>query len=299
MGKFVIVSDSCCDLHKELRDKYDIHYVGMLLSYGEKEIVADIDFGELSYDDFYAQMEKDAVVYRTSQVPDQSYIDFFTEWAEKGYDVLSISCSSALSASYSVSVKVAKNLSEKYPDRKFITVDSRNACFGEGLLCIVASELRSEGKTIEETAAYLEEHKQEINQYCVPETLTYFKRTGRVTASSAFFGNIFQVKPVIVSNEKGENFACKKIRGRKQSIKGIVDMFKERYQPNPYGKIIVANAHCEEDAAYLKQLVEEAMPEKDVEIITGHIGPIIGATTGPGAVVIYSFGKSVVGEENF
>ena len=33
MNKFVIVSDSCCDLNEELRKKYDIDYIPMGIAY--------------------------------------------------------------------------------------------------------------------------------------------------------------------------------------------------------------------------------------------------------------------------
>ena len=40
MKDYVIVSDSCCDLEKPLRDKYSIEYIPMSFSIGEKSFPA-------------------------------------------------------------------------------------------------------------------------------------------------------------------------------------------------------------------------------------------------------------------
>jgi len=43
----------------------------------------------------------------------------------------------------------------------------------------------------------------------------------------------------------------------------------------------------------LKQKILDVIPDKDVEITFGYIGPIVGATTGPGTVAVYFYGKQV------
>jgi hypothetical protein len=43
MKKFVILTDSCSDLSKDLRDKYDIDYIQMHINVDENEYMADVD----------------------------------------------------------------------------------------------------------------------------------------------------------------------------------------------------------------------------------------------------------------
>jgi len=292
MKKFVIVTDSCSDLSYELRKQYNIEDLQMHIIYDGKDIPASLDWEHISVKDFYDLMRGGTRV-TTSQVNGEEYIDFFENRVKEGYDILSISCSSALSSSYKGSLVAREEILKKYPDAKIICVDALNACSGLGLIAITAAKLRDEGKTIEEVAEYIEANKLKVHQLCTADDLVYLKRAGRVSATSAFFGGILKIKPIIISDANGQNVAVEKVKGRKPSLKRLIEKFKEEYRENPYQAIIICHADCPEDAEYLKSKVEEAIPNKSVEIITSIIGPTIGATVGPGTVAIYCYGEEV------
>lgn len=290
MKKFVIVTDSCSELGKEFREKYDIEYIPMHLHYNDTEIIACLDWSIISYKDFY-EMLRQKVRIKTAQINAAEYKENFKKYLDAGYDILSISCSSALSASVKASYIARDELLKEYPDSKIICIDSKNACFGLGLLCITASELRAEGKTIDEVATWVEEHKLKMNQECTVESLQYLKQAGRVSAASAFFGGILSVKPIIISDVHGQNTAVEKVKGRANSFNRLIERFKDEYEDLPYQKIYVVHGDCEEDAKKLKGMINEVLPDKEVNIST--IGPIVGSTTGPGTIAIYFYGKEV------
>ena len=184
-------------------------------------------------------------------------------------------------------------LKEKYPDAKIICIDSLIACIGLGMLCIRASELRAAGNSIEETAAWIEEHKMTVHQECTVEKLTYLKQAGRVSAASAFFGGLLNVKPIIISDASGRNAAVEKVKGRGASLARLVERFKEEYLPCEYQRIFIAHADCLEDAEKVREAVREALGDKNAEIPIGYIGPVVGSTVGPGTIGIYFYGKEV------
>ncbi len=292
MRKFIIVTDSCSDLDKDLREKFDIDYIPMHINFEGKEYDADLDYKEISLEEYYNLM-KNGVRIKTAQINANEYYPFFEKYIKDGYDVLSISCSSALSHSVEESVKAKDQLKEKYPEAKIICIDSLTACFALGLLCIRASELRAEGKTIEETAEWIEKYKLTVNQECTVETLKYLKQAGRVSAASAFFGGLLSVKPIIISDVTGINAAVEKVKGRMNSINRLVERFKDEYRSLPYQRVRVVHGDSLEDGKLLLEKVKEAIPDKDVEITFGNIGPIVGATTGPGTLALYFYGKEV------
>jgi DegV family protein with EDD domain len=182
---------------------------------------------------------------------------------------------------------------QKYPDSKVISVDSLTACFSLGMLSIRASELRAEGKSIEETAEWINQNKLTVNQECTVETLKYLKQAGRVSAASAFFGGLLSVKPIIISDASGINAAVEKVKGRMNSINRLVERFKEEYLSVPYQRVRVVHGDSESDGKLLFEKIKEAIPDKDVEVTLGKIGPIVGATTGPGTLAVYFYGKEV------
>lgn len=289
---YVIVTDSCSDLRKELREQYDIDYIPMRTICDGDDTPASLDWEYIPYKTFYDNMRK-GTRYLTSQINEETYTERFTEYIEKGYDILSVSCSSALSASVKGSMRVRDKLLAKYPDAKIYCVDSLNSCFGLGMLCIVASKMRAEGKTIEEVYNWLETNKLKANQVCTVDSLGYLRRAGRVSATSAIFGGLMDIKPIIISDAVGQNNAIEKVRGRRLAIKRVVSMFAEDYESLPYQIVCVAHADCPEEAADLKRRVEEALPDKDIPILLENIGPIVGASAGPGTLAVYFFGKEV------
>lgn len=295
MKKFVIVTDSCSDLDKELRTTYDIDYIPMHFTLDGEDYEASLDWEVFSAPEFYAKM-RGGKRFLTSQVNAAQYLERFKSYLEQGYDILSISCSSALSASVKASRVAREQLLKDFPNAKIYCVDSLNSCFGLGILCITASNMRKEGKTIEETAEWLEANKLTVNQECTPEKLTYLKQAGRVSATSAFFGGLLNIKPIIISDAKGQNLAVEKVKGRKTSIDRLAERFADQVEDVPYQYVCVAHADSLDDALDLKAAVEKKM-KTPLPIRVGYIGPIVGASCGPGTLAVYFFGKKVTVNE--
>ncbi len=286
------MSDSSCDLSNENRTRYDIDYIDMRILYEDKDIPADLDWKTLSIKEFYDLM-RSGVRIRTAQVNTAEFEAKFESYVKEGRDVLYLACSSALSSSYKQSLIARDKLLAKYPEAKIICIDGRRSCHGLGILCLTAAELRSEGKSIEETAEYIEQHKQEVHQFGAVDNLVYLKRAGRVNALSAVFGGLLQVKPIIISDVAGQNLAVEKVKGRKNSIIRVADMIAEAYTEHEHQRIFVVQADCEDEAQWLRDLIRERIPDKQIPIDIEPLGPIIGASTGPGMIAAYCYGKAV------
>jgi fatty acid-binding protein DegV len=125
---------------------------------------------------------------------------------------------------------------------------------GQGLMALDCHEMKKQGKTLEEVAAYLEENKLCYHQIATVETLDYLKKAGRVKAAAAFFGNIFGVKPMIISDAIGQNYAIKKMKGRRNSLVEIVNMAKENLtnleEQTIYVKCDIINVYKENGAIH-------------------------------------------------
>ncbi|MBQ8882851.1 MAG: DegV family protein [Clostridia bacterium] len=293
MKKFVILGDSTCDLNGELRKKYDIDYAPMRFSIDGEDYEADLDYKRLTPHEFYDIMRGGKRII-TAQVPAHTFEEKFTEYAKAGEDILYISCSSGLSASINSAKLVADEVMNAYPDCKIVCVDSLCSSMGQGLLCIIASNLRAEDKTIDEVAKFIEENRLKANQECTADKLSYLRQAGRVSAASAFFGGLLNIKPIIISDVKGRNAAIEKVKGRKNSIDKLVERTVKGYEQNPYfSDVCVVHADCPEDADILCEKLLEALPITRENIHIGFIGPIVGASAGPGTISTYFFGKEV------
>lgn len=291
MRNYVIVTDSCSDLEKFDREQYNIEYIKMHYSIGGEQYEADLDWQNLSFEDFYGVMRKGNRII-TAQINTAEYKMHFENYLANGYDILYIGCSSALSSSVKASCVARDELLQKYPDSKIVCVDSLNASMGLGILCIVAAKLREEGKTIEEVAAWVEDNRRYVHQEATPEKLIWLKQAGRISASKAFIGGLLNVKPIIISDVNGANVSVEKVKGRTASFERIAQRFKERFVNYPYQMLYVVHGDCVDDANALAEEVKKVLPEeaKDIKINITKLGPIIGASCGPGIIGLYFFG---------
>ena len=284
MNKIMILTDSTSDLNADLRKKYNIDYCKMGFSSGDKEFEASLDWEDISAKDFYDSM-RNGTGYLTIQVPVKHFLEKFSEYLKEGYDVLYIGCSSALSGSVASAKLLAKELKRDYKDNKLVCVDSLLSGMGQGMMVIKAAELRDEGKNIDEIAAYIEEMKMSCNQVGTVSTLDYLKKSGRVTASSAFFGNLFAVKPILISDDKGQNLAVKKVKGRKSSLEELAAQVVTYIREPEDQTVYVSHADAEEDADTVIELIKSKIPGIKTE--KAIIGPIVGISVGPGTIITY------------
>ena len=281
MAKFKIYTDSCSDLSTEVRKQYDIEYCHMGIVVDGEEKRADLDWKDYTPEEFYGWLKAGKKV-KTTQVSLEEFLECFRPAMKAGFDVLYIGCSSALSGSV--------NTCEVLPDRKLIVVDSLLASGVEGLITIKAAELRSEGKSLEQVAAWVEENKKYYNQFATVDTLNYLKAAGRIKGAKAFFGNIMGVKPIFISDAHGNNAVIKKAKGTKNSLEELINGVKETIDVKKCNKVVIGQGMAQERAEYIKKRLED---ELNIEATITWIGPIVGTTCGPGVIATFCFGQEV------
>ena len=162
---------------------------------------------------------------------------------------------------------------------------------GEGQVAIKAAKLRNQGLDFDAIVEQTMAVRNNVNQFVTVHNLNALKAAGRVKGSSAFFGNLLGVKPIIISNPEGDNVPIKKAKGRINSMQEIVDLTVEGIENVKDQTILVAHADCLEEAQEVVEMLKEKLPE--AEIVLGYIGPIIGASIGADAIGIFSWGKNI------
>lgn len=290
-NKFAILIDSTGDLTKELREKFDIDYCAMSVNIDGKDVVASLDYDQgYSLKDFADYMRGGKRIF-TAQVSQEEFSKKFKEHLDKGEDIIYLACSGKLSKSVDFGRLIADKLKGEYPERKIYVVDSLISCIGQGGLALMASDLRAEGKSIEEVVAWLEKNKLKMNQFATVENLTWLKRVGRVSAGSAFFGNIIGIKPIIISDTLGHNFAVKKVKGKKPSWIEVAESLLASVEDVKKYPIYIGDFDNVEGADFIADYIKQKAPE--ATIVRVPIGPIIGASCGPAVIGAFTFGKKV------
>ncbi|MCR5113093.1 MAG: DegV family protein [Acholeplasmatales bacterium] len=296
MKTFQVITDSTSDVQLKFRDELDIDYLKMVFTIDEKNYDADLEWGGINSKDYYDAMRKGKRSI-TGLIKAEEVETKFTKYLEKGLDVLYIACSGKLSSSINTAKSYGEEILEKFPGRKIVCFDSLRSNYAEGYMAMKAAELANEGKTLEETVAWLEENKLKFQTYATVGSLEWLKKAGRVKASTAFFGNLIGVKPIILGDANGNNYSYKKVKGRKTSLDELVNTIVERIENPAEADLFIEHADCEQDAKYIADAVKAKANVKNINISV--LGPIIGATTGPDTITVNFYGEKVtlVGEE--
>ena len=290
MYPFVILTDSTADLDRETREQYGIEYVAMRYVVDEREYVASLDWETHDPRTFYDMMRNGTRI-TTTQVPREVYLEKFTEILEAGRDVVYLSCSSALSGSINVASVVAGEVMERYPGRRVFCVDSLISSLGQGGLAILAAQRRDEGMDAAQVAQWLEQNRLRMNQCGYCDSLEYLRRAGRVTASSAFFGNLLGVRPLLISDALGQNLAVKKAKGAVNARKETALLLKEQVIDPEGQSLYISHADDLPAAEALRDAILKEIPFGRCHI--GTIGPIVGSSVGPGTLIAFCMGKEV------
>ena len=289
MNKFCVLADSTCDLGADLLKKYDIEYVQMNYVVDGKEYNASLEWEQISSKDYYDLMRNGTRI-QTTQVPRNVYEEVFNAKLDAGEAIVYIACSSALSGSVKLAQLVADEILSKREGEIYV-IDSLCSSLGQGMMAIWASEMRTAGKTAQEAAKFIEENRLKVNQCGTVGSLEYLRRAGRIKASKAFFGNLFGVKPLIISDIKGQNYAYKKVKGVVNARTETADMLIEAAEDIEGQTLYISHADDLEGAEKLRDVFLAKAQFKDVYIST--IGPIVGASVGPGTIIAFTFGKEV------
>ncbi len=244
---------------------------------------------KLSGEDFYARM-------RAGEMPTTSasaladIVNDFTDAAKKNIPVLHLAFSSGLSSTYN-NANLAKNqVLEDYPDARIIVIDTLAASMGQGLLVWYAVKLRREGKTIDETAEWIEENKVKLCHEFTVDDLFNLHRGGRVSKAKAVVGTLINVKPMLHIDFEGHLIPVNNVRGRKKALLTLVNTMEEHLGGLENEMIFISHCDDAEAAEFVKEQVIKRFSPCDVMI--NMISPTIGAHSGPGTVALFYLGNN-------
>lgn len=290
MADYILSCCSTADLTKEHFEERDIHYVCFHYAIDGQEYMDDLG-ASMSFEEFYARMAKGADT-RTSQVNISEYVTYFTQFLEKGLDIVHVCLSSGISGTINSARNAANIVQERFPDRKVYIVDSLGASSGYGLLMDTAATKRDEGLTAEELAAWIEENRLYLHHWFFSTDLSSYVRGGRISKAAAVFGGLLEICPLLNMDNGGHLIPRSKIRTKKKVIKEIVASMEEHAQDglDYSGKCYISNSACYDDARAVADLVEGRFPKLNGKVEINHVGTTIGAHTGPGTVALFFWG---------
>lgn len=271
MAKIKITCDSTCDLTRELYEDNNVEVISLGVSLGDDFRRDGMD---VTAQELFAFVKESGELPKTSAVSIGEYEDIFHKYVDQGYQVIHISLSSELSASYQNACLAAQAVGNVY------VVDSRNLSSGSGHLVLLAAEMAKAGMDAEEIVQNLNDKKELLDVSFVIQTLEYLHKGGRCSGLAAYGANVLKLRPEIqVVN--GKMVVGKKYRGEtERSILAYVRGRLEGRTDIDHSRIFVTHSGVPKEIlekvfAEIKELqpFQEITETKAGCTISSHCGP--------------------------
>ncbi len=277
-GKIKIVVDSCCDLPRAIRERFDIRTVPVNIHIGKRSYEDEVG---MSREELYRKMEE-GIVPTTSQPAPGKFLEIYRELAKKASTIFSIHISSKLSGVFQ-SATLARSM---LPEVDIRVIDSLSASMGTGFLALAAARASEAGRTAEEILARVEGIRSRINLFATVSTLKYIRLSGRVGTLGGMLASLLNIKPIITIRD-GLVKALGAVRTRARSLDRLVELTREAVGEADPVRIAVIHARAPQDAQQLRERLEAILKCK--EILTVELTPALAVHGGPGAIGVVSY----------
>lgn len=292
MKKFIVLPDVTCDLSQEIRDYFGLKdYIRGYVHVNDESIRTTLDWENVTREGFYKTLANKKNVVSSAAASPEEYYQTFKKYVDEGYDVLSMSLSSKISATYNIAVSAAKRVKDECPDCNIYCFDSLRMSGSFGLLVAYACDLQSQGKSFEEVIEWLEANKVRVHQMGPIDDLTFVARRGQISKGKAFMGNLVGIKPMGDSNADGYVTVLAKVKGIKKALDATAAYAKAVAVDPENEYALIVHSDREKYAYELKEKVESVMKFK--KVFVGDVFSGCGTNIGPGMVGIYFLGEPI------
>ncbi len=279
-----IITDSASDLPREYIMAHGLHVIPTPV------VIDEVDYFDgktIQTKEFYHILDDTKRDVRTYHINPAMFEEAFLPYAKAGDSIIYICFSTGIAGTLNAANIAKANVLERYPDFDLTIIDSKSASIGFGLLVsklVTMLENGASKETITEAAEYFISH---IHHVFTVHTLAYLVKGGRLSRFKGTIAETLDMKPILIVDKEGSLQVLKTVRGRKKSMKALIDYAKSNGYDLPAQTLAFCHGEDEEALQFLLDLADTELKPKDKLIST--VGCAIGAHTGRGIVGLCFF----------
>lgn len=280
----VLFTDTDTDMTPRMAEEYGYRLISMPYSIEDKNIYPYVDFDEFNAHEFYDVL-RSGVVPKTSALNVDEYKEYFEPVFANGDDILYLHFSKNMSGTFNAMEIAARELLEKYPERKFDAIDTNGISIGSLILLEQAGEMYKRGAGVEEIRRFIEEENRRYAIYFFADDLSFFKRSGRVSGLAGAMGTLLSIRPIMHINDEGKLVSIGKEKGRKKALERLISTVIELGDEVEKHRIIITHSDAPEIVEEAERMLKAHYGENlDIELID--VNPTVGCHCGPSTVGI-------------
>lgn len=272
-----VVTDSTCDLDKDLIDKYQINLVPLNLNFGENQY---LDKVSIQPEQFYDLLEKEEVFPKSSQINETTFTNVYSQLSSHYDAIISLHLTSKFSGTYQSSKSAAKRVQQEFGKPIFV-FDSSNLSGALGLMVLKTAMSIEEGLGFEEITHKLTQWKEQTEIFVSVANLKYMLKGGRVSGLKGKIASMLNLNPVISMDKQGNSTLFGTTLNQKSSLKKIFKHIEKIKKDKEVWNYIVLHANNSDGAKLTSSEMQKITGKKPLSVVD--ISPIIGMHAGIGA----------------
>jgi uncharacterized protein len=267
-----IMTDAAGSVTRKDAKKYGLTLLNSYLTVGEK-CLPETYFNS---EEVYAAMRQ-GVKVSTSQASVYERHQFYASVLNRFEKVLYLCVGSVFTGNYNVVMEWKKNHD---PQNRILVIDTGAASGRLGVITLAAARYLAKTNDMEKTFAFTQRAVQIGEEYVFLDKLHYLAAGGRLSKTSAFFGDMLKMKPVISPQPEG----AKKVgvvKNREDQLKMAWTRLAASLK-NDSRTLIMLEYSDNQDwvEGTVKKMLEKRYPQ--AEIILQPLSLTSGAHMGPG-----------------
>ena len=277
MSVVAIITDSIACLTRELVEQYGIRILPINFYFGD---TVYRDWVDITPDEAYELFLKAPDSFKTSAINPMDCLEAYREASQQSRDILCITLSAKLSATYDVACMAKEQAKTELPQTSIEVMDSRMAAAAEGFIVLAAAKAAAAGKSLAEVISIAREVSEKVNIVAVMNTVRYAYRTGRIPKVASQVASILSIRPVFTFSAGAPSLICL-ARNKSSGVSRLLKQVKDKVGESPV-HIAVMHAYARDEAEQLKQQVSATF--NCVELWLTEFSPVMGYACGTGTL---------------
>jgi DegV family protein with EDD domain len=277
MNKVAIITDSTCDLSKEIIESRNIKVLPLYVRFGEDTYRDGID---ITTDRLYELVEQKNEIPKTSAVSPGDFIEAFEPLIKDGYDIIYTGIGSSLSGTF----QSAHIASLEFPENRIYLVDSKNLSTGIGLLVLKACDLRDRGLSASDIKDRLLEIVPKVRSQFAVKTLDYLHKGGRASGTAKLLGTMLRIKPIIQVRDGKMDVYTKTMGKMSRALDVMLTDYINLGEQIDLDYVMITHSQAGKHVDYMSKIVNQKL--KPNKLFVTEAGCVISSHCGPGTIGI-------------
>jgi len=287
---YTLFTDTDCDFTPANAREYGCRLISMPYSVEASTVYPYADGTDMDLHAFYDTL-RNGVIPTTSALSRDEYFQIFEREFAAGHDIFYVHFSAAMTVTFDVMNEVVDQLKEKYPERKFLSVDTKGITLISFLIARTIFDMIKDGKTPEDIVEWAKTEIDHFGQWFFADDLKFFRRSGRVGGLAATMGGLIGLRPIIYMSSAGKMESIGTVKGRQNAMERLISIVEEKGDNIKDFRFVVGHT----DAPWLAYQLGDMLKAKfgdDLDIEYVVTNPTAGSHCGPNGVGVAFHCKS-------